>query len=155
MMIINFQSISYSFSSSFVEWNAVNVFMSRISLECVCSQRSVLEAHWGSLRCIAHLPLRFPCLDSRCLNTLPWYMSADTCDCVDADWWVWQCGVFRYIEAMCPGAVSVDEIDPNAVPAPKPRRERQRPGAPWFTDEIKKEKVLKRKVWKKLLLWLP
>jgi len=47
---------------------------------------------------------------------------------------------------MCPGASSIDEIDPNAVPTPKPRRERQRPGAPWFNDEIKKEKLLRRKV---------
>ena len=47
---------------------------------------------------------------------------------------------------MCPGATSVDEIDPNATPTPRARRRRQRPGAPWFTDEMKKEKVLRRKV---------
>lgn len=57
----------------------------------------------------------------------------------------------RYIDAMCPGASSIDEIDPYAVPTPKPRRERQRPGAAWFNDEIKKEKRLRRKlerVWR-------
>jgi len=57
-----------------------------------------------------------------------------------------ECCLCRYIDAMCPGATSIDEIDPNAVPTPRPRRERQRPGAPWFNDEIKKEKLLKRKV---------
>lgn len=57
----------------------------------------------------------------------------------------------RYIDAMCPGASSVDEIDPNAAPPARPRRQRQRPGAPWFNDEIKKEKRLRRKlerVWR-------
>jgi len=47
---------------------------------------------------------------------------------------------------MCPGATYIGEIDPNAVPTPRPRRERLRPGAPWFNDEIKKEKLLRRKV---------
>jgi len=47
---------------------------------------------------------------------------------------------------MFPGATSVTEIDPTAVPPPRPGRERKRPGAPWFNDEIKKEKLLKRKV---------
>jgi len=56
----------------------------------------------------------------------------------------------RYIEAMCPGARAgdyIDDIDPNAMPAPKPYHGRLRPGAPWFNDEIKKEKLLKRKVY--------
>jgi len=74
-----------------------------------------------------------------CVGT-NYYKLAHTCDCVDV-----VC-VCRYIDAMCPGVGSIAEIDPNAVPTPKPRRERQRPGAPWFNDEIKKEKLLKRKV---------
>jgi len=44
------------------------------------------------------------------------------------------------------GVTSLSEIDPNATPTPKPRPSRQRPGAPWFTNEIKKEKLLRRKV---------
>jgi len=47
---------------------------------------------------------------------------------------------------MSPSATSVGGIDPNAAPPPKPRPERKRPGAPWYNDEIKKEKLLRRKV---------